>query len=129
MAGITSEYTKNGDISFLTLSGEMDQPSFSKTFSEVNDLLVKDIKNIALLLDLSSIGYVNSGFIGHIANLFSLVDENNGKMAIIGNSMINDTFDLVGFGEFVDIVNSREKALTILNNFIGAKAFDFRFTD
>jgi hypothetical protein len=43
--------------------------------------------------------------------------------------MINDTFDLVGFGEFVTIVDSQKEALAELKPFLEIKAFDFQFTD
>lgn len=117
IAGIAVSYKKEGPISFLTFTGEIDQTMLQKNFSDVYNL-IGDFKNIVLLLDLSAVLYINSGFIGYVSELFSNVDEGRGKMAIVGNPVINDTFDLVGFGEFVKIRNTQEEALEELKAFL-----------
>lgn len=91
--------------------------------------MIGDFSDIKLLFDLSAVEYINSGFIGHVSELYSYVDENNGKMVIVGNPVINDTFSLVGFREFVNIADTEEEALEELYSFIRIKRFDFQFTD
>lgn len=91
--------------------------------------MVADFQDIPLLFDLSAVEYINSGFVGHVSELYSYVDENGGKMVIVGNPVINDTFDLVGFREFVSIVDTRKEAVDELHSFLRIKAFDFQFTD
>ena len=76
--------------------------------------MIGNLKKIVLLFDLSAIEYINSGFIGNVAELYADIEENGGKMVILGNPVINDTFDLVGFGEFVRIFDTRKKAINEL---------------
>lgn len=87
--------------------------NFSKAYR-----LMGNLKKITLLFDLSAVEYINSGFIGNISELYSDIEENGGKMVIVGNSVINDTFDLVGFGEFVKIFDSKKEALDELKAFL-----------
>jgi len=115
--GITVNYRKEDQISFLIFTGDVDQAKLQDTFSE-GYKLIGDFKDIVLLFDLSAVPYINSGFIGQVSELFSNVDEGGGKMAIVGNPVINDTFDLVGFGEFVKICNTQKEALDELKAFL-----------
>lgn len=113
-AGITISYKKEGNISFLTLSWEIDQLQLPKTFSDAYNA-VSEFENILLLLDLSGIQYINSGFIGNMAELFSIVDENGGKMVVVANAALQEAFNLVGFTEFVTVVSSPVDALRELS--------------
>ena len=126
--GIVVSYKKDGPISFLTFTWEVDQAAILKDFAEVYRL-IGDIKDSALLFDLSAIGYINSGFIWQVSELYSNVDEAWGRMVIVGNPVINDTFDLVGFKEFVKITDSQQEGINELKDFLWIKTFDFRFTD
>lgn len=126
MAGITVSYKKEGRISFLTFVGEINQKMLTQNFAEAHRL-VGEFKDIALLLDLSGVEYINSGFIGLVSELYSEVDESSGKLVIVGNPVINDTFDLVGFSEFAKVVSTQKEALDELNLFIRTKSFDFHF--
>lgn len=80
--------------------------------------MIGTLKKITLLFDLSAVEYINSGFIGNISELYADIEENGGKMVIVGNPIINDTFDLVGFGEFVKIFDSKKEALDELKDFL-----------
>jgi len=126
MAGITVSYKKEGKISYLTFVGEALPVQLPKNFAEAHRL-IGDLKDIALLFDLSGMEYINSGFIGSISELYSAIDENGGKMVIVGNSIVNDTFDLVGFSEFVKIFKTQKEAIAELELFNRTKSFDFHF--
>ncbi|HBB27475.1 TPA: hypothetical protein DCZ36_03190 [Candidatus Gracilibacteria bacterium] len=126
--GIAISYKKDGPISSLTFEGEINQTEIAENFSKAYRL-IGTLKKITLLFDLSAVEYINSGFIGNISELYADIEENGGKMVIVGNPIINDTFDLVGFGEFVKIFDSKKEALDELKDFLGVKAFDFQFMD
>ena len=57
--------------------------------------------------------YINSGFIGMIAEFFSLVEDAKGQIVIIANSALDDAFWFVGFKDFVDIVMTKNEALIL----------------
>lgn len=126
--GIAISYKKDGPISFLTFEWKINQMEIAEDFSKAYRLM-GNLKKITLLFDLSAVEYINSGFIGNISELYADIEENGGKMVIVGNSVINDTFDLVGFREFVKIFDSKKEALDELKAFLWVKAFDFQFTD
>jgi len=77
------------------------------------------------VLDLSQISYINSGFIGYVSELYATIDGNEGKLVIIGNPVIDDTFDLVGMGDFVSIVADQKSALEVLGQFVKAREYGF----
>lgn len=102
------------DKHFLVFPTHIDHESYALVFSQAYTLL-GDLTQIKLLLDLSAVDYINSGFIGMISELYSLIEEKEGHMVILANTTLDDMFRLVGFNDYVDIVLDRTEAVRLLS--------------
>lgn len=100
-------------IHFLVFPSHIATDQYDDIFTQAYTL-VGDLSWIKLLMDLSKMDYINSGFIGIIAEFFSSVEEQKGQMVILTNHVLEDTFKFVGFNDFVDIVLSKDEALSLL---------------
>lgn len=105
-----------GEFHILTFSGDINQAEFQKNFSQAYKLL-GDLTGIMVLFNLSDIPHINSTFIGYTIELFSKIDQNKGKLVVVGNPAIEDIFFLVGFKDIISIVNDKEAALKLLKEF------------
>lgn len=101
------------DIHFLEFPSHITTDQYDDIFTQAYTL-VGDLSWIKLIMDLSKMDYINSGFIGMVAEFFSSVEEQKWHMVILTNHVLEDTFKFVGFNDFVDIVLSRDEALSLL---------------
>lgn len=106
-------HTIEDGIHFVTFPSHIDPNEYDDVFAQTY-ALTGDLTNIRLILDLSLMDHINSGFIGIIAELFTNIEESGGKMVILVNATIDDIFGFVGFKDFVDIVLEKDKAINLV---------------
>lgn len=106
-------HSREGNNHILVFPPNVTQDEYEDIFSE-SFVLLGDLTEIRLIIDLSLMNYVNSGFIGMISEMYSMLDEKKGKMVVVANSGLHDIFKFVGFDDFVEIVSTKEEAMHLL---------------
>lgn len=104
---------QNGVIIF-DFTGELDETNADKTFKNIYDQ-IGDFDDKKILFNLEGLKYLNSKSIGYIADVFSNVEEADGKMCISHCSDgVKDILELVGITTIIDTVETNEEAMEIL---------------
>lgn len=104
----------NGVLVF-TLSWELDETNADKTFKGIYDQ-IGDFSGKKIIFNLHWVKYVNSKSIWYIADIFSNIEENDGKMYISNcNESVKDILELVGITTIVPTVDTEEEALKELS--------------
>ncbi|MDD3301980.1 MAG: STAS domain-containing protein [Candidatus Gracilibacteria bacterium] len=103
------------DIMIFEFIGELDETNSDKTFGA----LYKKIGSFVgkkIIFNFSGLKYLNSKSIGYIADIFSNIEENNGKM-FITNCLegVKDILELVGITSIIPTVEKEEEAITQIN--------------
>lgn len=99
----------------FTLTGELDETNADTTFKGIYDA-VGDFSGKKVVFNLEGVKYLNSKSIGYIADLFSNLEENDGKMYISNCSdSVKDILELVGITTIVPTVETEEEALQEIN--------------
>ncbi len=99
------------DVMIFELSGELDETNADTTFTSLYSE-IGDFSGKKLVFNLSGLTYLNSKSIGYIADIFSNIEENGGKMYLTNmNEEVRDTLELVGITSIVPVTETEEKAL------------------
>ena len=98
-------------VMIFVFSWELDETNADKTFKSVYDEIGKfDDKKI--LFNMSGLKYLNSKSIWYIADVFSNIEDNDGKMYISDCSeWVKDILELVGITTIVPTVDTEKEAL------------------
>nr|MDD3720312.1 STAS domain-containing protein [Candidatus Gracilibacteria bacterium] len=97
-------------------SGELDETNADKTFSSIYDN-IGSFEGKKIILNFAGLKYLNSKSIGYIADIFSNIDENNGKMYICEcKELVKDVLELVGITTIVPTVTTETEALKAINS-------------
>lgn len=98
-------------ILIFNISGELDETNADKTFTS----LYKEVWNFSdknILLDLTGLRYLNSKSIWYIADIFSNIEENDGKMYISNcEEGVKDVLELVWITTIIPTVDTKEEAI------------------
>lgn len=97
-------------------SWELDETNADKTFSSIYDN-IWSFEWKKIILNFAWLKYLNSKSIGYIADIFSNIDENNGKMYICEcKELVKDVLELVGITTIVPTVTTETEALKAINS-------------
>ena len=102
-------------ITIFNITGELDETNADKTFTgiykEVGDFNWKNI-----ILNLSGLKYLNSKSIWYIADIFSNIEESDGKMYITNcDEGVKDVLELVWITTIVPTVETEEEAIKAMS--------------
>lgn len=99
------------DISVFEFSGELDETNADNTFKTIYDD-IWDFKGKKIIFNLSGLTYLNSKSIWYIADVFSNIEDNDGKMAISNcNEGVFDILELVGITTIINTVKDEAEAV------------------
>ena len=102
--------TVNG-VDVFEFHGELDETNADKTFTAIYTA-IGDFTNKKIILNFSGLRYLNSKSIGYIADIFSNIEDSNGRMYICNMTPeVRDTLELVGITSIVSIAETEEEAL------------------
>ncbi|MDP2090284.1 MAG: STAS domain-containing protein [Candidatus Gracilibacteria bacterium] len=100
----------NGVLVF-EFNGELDETNADKTFKTIYDE-IGDFTKKSIILNMSGLKYINSKSIGYIADVFSNIEDSDGKMYICNCSEgVKDILELVGITTIIPTVDTEEEAL------------------
>ena len=103
----------NGIIIFQ-FSWELDETNADKTFKTIYDQ-IGDFDGKNIIFNLSGLKYLNSKSIGYIADVFSNIEDADGKMVICKCSDgVKDILELVGITTIIPTVDTEEEALNAI---------------
>jgi anti-anti-sigma factor len=102
---------EQNDILIFEFSGELDETNADKTFKNIYDE-IGDFGGKKILFNLNGLKYLNSKSIGYIADVFSNIEESDGKMCISHCSDgVKDILELVGITTIIPTVDTDEEAM------------------
>jgi stage II sporulation protein AA (anti-sigma F factor antagonist) len=104
---------ENG-IYIFEFTWELDETNADKTFKTIyEDIGDFQWKNI--VFNLSGLKYINSKSIGYIADVFSNIEDVEGKMYISNCSeWVKDILELVGITTIIPTVDSEQEAINAM---------------
>ena len=92
-------------------TGELDETNADKTFTNIYEQ-IGDFSDKNIIFNLTGLKYLNSKSIGYIADVFSNLEENDGKMYISNcDEGVKDVLELVGITTIIPTVNFEKEAL------------------
>lgn len=98
-------------ILIFEFSGELDETNADKTFKTIYDE-IGNFDNKKIIFNMNGLKYLNSKSIGYIADVFSNIEDNDGKMHISNCSeWVKDILELVGITTIVPTVDTEEEAV------------------
>ena len=88
----------------LKFVGDIDQFNMGEKIEVMEEALKKITEDTELIIDFSEVTYINSVFIGNLANLYTQLEKKKSRLKITGaNEMIHEILDLVGLTKIVEI--------------------------
>ena len=103
-----------GTVQIFEFHGELDETNADKTFTSIYNS-VGDFTGKSVLFNLVGLKYLNSKSIGYIADIFSNIEDGNGKMVITNmTEEVKDTLELVGITTIVAVTDTEEEGLASL---------------
>lgn len=98
-------------IIIFEFSWELDETNADKTFKSIYDD-IWDFVWKKIIFNLSGLKYLNSKSIGYIADVYSKIEENDGKMYISNcDEGVKDVLELVGITTIIPTVDLEKEAL------------------
>ena len=98
-------------IMIFEFSWELDETNADKTFKSIYDE-IWDFKSKKIIFNLKWLKYLNSKSIWYIADVFSNIEDNNGKMYISNCSdWVKDILELVGITTIIPTVADKKDAV------------------
>ena len=89
------------DVNIFEFHGELDETNADKTFTTIYNA-IGDFTGKKVLFNMIGLKYLNSKSIGYIADIFSNIEDGNGKMMITNmGDEVKDTLELVGITTIV----------------------------
>ena len=102
------------DIMIFDFNGELDETNTDKTFTGIYDT-IGDFSGKKILFNMTWLKYLNSKSIGYIADVFSNLEEKNGKMHISNcDEGVKDVLELVGITTIIPTVDTEEQAISAM---------------
>jgi len=98
-------------IFIFGFNGELDETNADKTFKSIYDQ-IGDFDGKNIIFNLAGLKYLNSKSIGYIADVFSNIEDADGKMVISNCSDgVKDILELVGITTIIPTVDTEEEAI------------------
>ncbi len=105
---------ENGIITFQ-FTGELDETNADKTFTSIY-AEIWDFAGKKIIFNLAGLKYLNSKSIWYIADVFSNIEDNKGKMYICNcDDGVKDVLELVGITTIIPTVATEEEAVKGIN--------------
>lgn len=105
---------KVDDVIVFDFIWELDETNADKTFTGVYED-IGDFAGKKIVFNLAALKYLNSKSIWYIADVFSNLEENNGKMYISNcDEGVKDVLELVGITTIIPTVESEEEAINAM---------------
>lgn len=102
-------------VVIFDFSGELDETNADKTFTSIYEM-IGDFSKKKIIFNLMGLKYLNSKSIGYIADVFSNLEDNNGKMYLCNcDTGVKDVLELVGITTIIPTVESEEQAISEIN--------------
>jgi len=102
-------------IMIFEFKWELDETNADKTFASIYNE-IWDFKNKKIIFNLKGLKYLNSKSIGYIADVFSNIEDNEGKMYISDcDEGVKDVLELVGITTIIPTVDTEKEALKEIN--------------
>ncbi|USN59131.1 MAG: STAS domain-containing protein [Candidatus Peribacteria bacterium] len=106
---------EEGKALIFNFSGELDETNADKTFTDIYGQ-IGDFAGKNIVFNLSGLKYLNSKSIGYIADVFSNIEDHEGKMYITNcDEGVKDVLELVGITTIIPTVETEEEALKEIN--------------
>lgn len=106
------EITQQGDITIVTLQGELHRQTVPGVQEKLLPLLMPDCK---ILLDMSGVNYISSAGLRILLLLYRQVDAEKGRIVLTGlQEMLYDTMAITGFLDFFKTYTSVSEGLAAL---------------
>ncbi len=103
--------SQDGAVIIFEFTGELDETNADKTFTNIYEQ-IGDFSDKNILFNLAGLKYLNSKSIGYIADVFSNIEDNDGKMYISNcDEGVKDVLELVGITTIIPTVDTQEDAL------------------
>ena len=103
-----------GTATVFEFHGELDETNADKTFTQVYNA-IGDFTGKNIVFNLVGLKYLNSKSIGYIADIFSNVEDGNGKMFLTNMAEeVKDTLELVGITTIITVTDTEAQALSAL---------------
>ncbi len=103
-----------GDVMVFEFHGELDETNADKTFTTIYNE-IGDFAGKKVLFNLLGLKYLNSKSIGYIADIFSNIEDGNGKMCITNmTDEVKDTLELVGITTIVAVTDIEAEGLAMM---------------
>lgn len=94
---------------------ELDETNADKTFTNLYNE-IGEFRDKKIVFHLGGLSYLNSKSIGYIADIYSNIEENDGKMYITNcDEGVKDVLELVGITTIIPTVDTLGEALQALS--------------
>ena len=104
---------ENG-IMIFEFNGELDETNADKTFKSIYDQ-IGEFEGKNIIFNLTGLKYLNSKSIWYIADVFSNIEDSEGKMYITNCSDgVKDILELVGITTIIPTVDTQEEAVSAM---------------
>ncbi len=88
----------------VKLQSVSDQYNIEELFTPVFERAESMPENAVLTLDMKEIDYINSTFVGHLAQVYNVLNRKHGQVVLANaNRDVRDVLDLVGLGRVMQI--------------------------
>ena len=103
---------ENG-LNVVSLAGRLDANSSSDVTGKLEPIATDGAK---ILFDLEAMEYISSAGLRSFLVIAKKVRSNNGKMCLTGlNENVREVFDISGFSSILDICDTNDQAVALLN--------------
>lgn len=100
-----------GGVTMFDFSGELDETNADKTFTSIYEMIGSFSKK-KVIFNLLWLKYLNSKSIGYIADVFSNLEDNSGKMCICQcDEWVKDVLELVGITTIIPTFDTEKEAV------------------
>jgi anti-anti-sigma factor len=107
--------TINGNVTVLTVTGEIDSNTFSQLIEYADQQLAAG--HTRLVLDLSGVNYISSAGLVALQTIVGRAAAYNGKAIVCGvNAPVMKVLKLAGFDQFLGVMPDRASAVASLEN-------------
>lgn len=105
------EVQKNGQEMNIILKGDMDHHNAVTLRAELDALLLEE-RPTRVVIDLQSIGFMDSSGLGFIMGRYSVMQKLGGELVLREpNERITKIFELAGLGRIVKIENGKKEEI------------------
>jgi len=106
--------TKENGVTKLDINGEVDASSSIQLDESLGSVINSGATKI--LVNCVDLNYISSAGLGVFMSYIEDINSKNIKMALYGlNEKVNNVFDILGLDQLLNIVNTKEEAIALIN--------------